>query len=169
MGRYYCGDIDGKFWFAVQSSNDADNFGVQGYYPNHYVWENCCDSCPEEDWDINYDLNGCTESSGEHNWNYEPNECELVYNFEEKHTYIVKQNLDSYKQELRALFDCSDRTYRYIIRDINKKDTWSFDNVIAGVTIDIDTLMSLQATIALGEKIYKCLLKHKKCYFFAEC
>jgi hypothetical protein len=24
MGRYYHGDIEGKFWFAVQSSNDAD-------------------------------------------------------------------------------------------------------------------------------------------------
>ena len=30
MGRYYNGDIEGKFWFAVQSSNDADYFGVQG-------------------------------------------------------------------------------------------------------------------------------------------
>ena len=30
MGRYYNGDIDGKFWFAVQSSDDADFFGVQG-------------------------------------------------------------------------------------------------------------------------------------------
>ena len=31
MGRYYHGDIDGKFWFAVQSSTDADFFGVEGY------------------------------------------------------------------------------------------------------------------------------------------
>lgn len=30
MGRYYNGDIEGKFWFAVQSSDDADFFGVQG-------------------------------------------------------------------------------------------------------------------------------------------
>ena len=30
MGRYYNGDIEGKFWFAVQSSNDADFFGVEG-------------------------------------------------------------------------------------------------------------------------------------------
>jgi len=28
MGRYYNGDIEGKFWFAVQSSDDADFFGV---------------------------------------------------------------------------------------------------------------------------------------------
>ena len=28
MGRYYTGDIEGKFWFAVQSSDDADFFGL---------------------------------------------------------------------------------------------------------------------------------------------
>lgn len=27
MGRYYDGDIHGKFWFAVQSSRDAIHFG----------------------------------------------------------------------------------------------------------------------------------------------
>ena len=27
MGRYYTGDIEGKFWFAVQSSGDATHFG----------------------------------------------------------------------------------------------------------------------------------------------
>jgi hypothetical protein len=27
MGRYYSGDIQGKFWFAVQSSDDASAFG----------------------------------------------------------------------------------------------------------------------------------------------
>jgi hypothetical protein len=41
MGRYYNGDIDGKFWFAVQSSDDADFFGVQGEarFLNYYFDE----------------------------------------------------------------------------------------------------------------------------------
>ena len=30
MGRYYNGDIEGKFWVAVQSSDDADFFGASG-------------------------------------------------------------------------------------------------------------------------------------------
>lgn len=30
MGRYYSGDIEGKFWFGVQASDDADFFGVEG-------------------------------------------------------------------------------------------------------------------------------------------
>ena len=33
MGRFYNGDIEGKFWFAVQSSDDADFFGVTGTQP----------------------------------------------------------------------------------------------------------------------------------------
>jgi hypothetical protein len=35
MGRYYNGDIEGKFMFAVQSSCAADRFGCTGF--NNYV------------------------------------------------------------------------------------------------------------------------------------
>jgi len=33
MGRYYHGDIEGKFRFRTQSSDDADFFGSTGYQP----------------------------------------------------------------------------------------------------------------------------------------
>ena len=38
MGRYYHGDLEGKFMFGVQSSSDADFFGVEGQasYLNYY-------------------------------------------------------------------------------------------------------------------------------------
>lgn len=35
MGRYYEGDIEGKFWFGIQSSDDADFFGQQGFQPEY--------------------------------------------------------------------------------------------------------------------------------------
>lgn len=35
MGRYYTGDIEGKFWFGVQASNDASFFGGTESEPNH--------------------------------------------------------------------------------------------------------------------------------------
>ena len=38
MGRHYHGDINGKFQFAIQSSNDADFFGVIGYQPEHFFY-----------------------------------------------------------------------------------------------------------------------------------
>ena len=41
MGRYYTGDIEGKFWFAVQSSQDGEFFGAQEdkNYINYIVAE----------------------------------------------------------------------------------------------------------------------------------
>ena len=40
MGRYYSGDIEGKFWFGVQSSDDASFFGGETSEPNdiHYYF-----------------------------------------------------------------------------------------------------------------------------------
>jgi len=35
MGRYYEGDISGKFWFAVQSSNAPARFGGEEYEPSY--------------------------------------------------------------------------------------------------------------------------------------
>jgi len=34
MGRYYSGDIEGKFWFALQSSDAASRFGGQQFEPS---------------------------------------------------------------------------------------------------------------------------------------
>ena len=38
MGRYYSGDIEGKFWFAVQNSDAADRFGVTGVQPEELYY-----------------------------------------------------------------------------------------------------------------------------------
>ncbi len=35
MGRYYTGDIEGKFAFGVQASDAADQFGVEGHHPQY--------------------------------------------------------------------------------------------------------------------------------------
>jgi hypothetical protein len=32
MGRYYSGDIEGKFWFGIQASDDSEFFGME---PSH--------------------------------------------------------------------------------------------------------------------------------------
>jgi len=41
MGRYYSGDIEGKFWFGVQDSKDASFFGGNQNEPNfiEYLFE----------------------------------------------------------------------------------------------------------------------------------
>ena len=61
MGRYYHGDIEGKFWFAVQSSNDADFFGVEGEatHVNYYYHEDHLDKVKEG-------IKDCKSSLGEY-------------------------------------------------------------------------------------------------------
>jgi hypothetical protein len=46
MGRYYQGDIEGKFWFGVQSSNDGEFFGAQDLHED--------DPLPESERFIDY-------------------------------------------------------------------------------------------------------------------
>ena len=61
MGRYYHGDIEGKFWFAVQSSNDADFFGCEGEarFLNYYYHEGHLDQVKEG-------IKDCESSLGEY-------------------------------------------------------------------------------------------------------
>ena len=47
MGRYYTGDIEGKFAFAVQPSNDADFFGALGVPPTTLEYFFDEDTLPE--------------------------------------------------------------------------------------------------------------------------
>lgn len=63
MGRYYDGDIEGKFMLGVQASDDADNFGVCGQEPNelYYYFDE------EHMSSIKQGINECLEELGD--WN----------------------------------------------------------------------------------------------------
>ena len=52
MGRYYDGDISGKFWFGVQSSCAADRFGQRGYEPSYIEYYYCEDDLDEVEAEI---------------------------------------------------------------------------------------------------------------------
>ena len=62
MGRYYTGDIEGKFAFGVQSSAAADRFGKPGCAPGYleYYYED--DNMPE----LKLELKVIEESLGAH-------------------------------------------------------------------------------------------------------
>ena len=47
MGRYYTGDIEGKFWFAVQGSTNADRFGRTHCEPSHVEYYFDKEALPE--------------------------------------------------------------------------------------------------------------------------
>jgi hypothetical protein len=62
MGRCYYGDIEGKFWVAIQSSDDVENLvSVEPY--NFYSWKVC--DCRAEIDDYDY-CTDCYESIDDH-------------------------------------------------------------------------------------------------------
>ena len=62
MGRYFSGDINGKFWFAVQSSDDASFFGGQESEPNHINYYFCEDDL----FDIKEGVKTCVKKLGKY-------------------------------------------------------------------------------------------------------
>ena len=62
MGRYYNGDIEGKFWFAVQSSDDASHFGGTQSEPNHLNYSFQTDDID----DIKSGIKTCVDYLGEY-------------------------------------------------------------------------------------------------------
>lgn len=54
MGRYYSGDIEGKFWFGVQSSDAASRFGVMPSEPQVIQYHFEIDHLPLVEDELNY-------------------------------------------------------------------------------------------------------------------
>jgi len=62
MGRTYCGDIEGKFWFGIQSSTDISQL-VDIKYITFTSWKIC--GCMAEIQENNY-CHGCYNNQEEH-------------------------------------------------------------------------------------------------------
>ena len=62
MGRFYNGDIEGKFWFGVQDSDDVENLVTIGSY-KYYSWKVC--NCSAEIDSANY-CRDCYDCIREH-------------------------------------------------------------------------------------------------------
>ena len=72
MGRYYEGDIEGKFWFGIQSSDDADFFGSTGFQPDWLEYYFDQEHIPK----IEHGLAQCLDHLG--------SKFEILYEFFEK-------------------------------------------------------------------------------------
>lgn len=114
MGRYYHGDIEGKFMFAVQSSDDADYFGSIGYRPDELHYSFYSKDIPK----IKEGIDNCTKVLGKHKDSLDSFFKKGVgYNDQiiAKHLSIdvsdVKENLEWYARlELgRKILDCVEK------------------------------------------------------------
>ena len=114
MGRYYNGQIDGKFWFAVQSSDAADRFGVTGSRPaelEYYFDEDNLESVEEE-------IKSIEEILGD--WN------QKLHDFFEAHTSYNDDIAEKYGFNVKHfntnLKNYADLLLGYKIRDCIKEE-----------------------------------------------
>jgi len=120
MGRYYSGDIEGKFMFAVQSSDAPERFGAVEENPgyiNYYVPSDAID-------EVRNELDSITKLSGdqiERVQNMFDNE--MGYNDDTMKKYgVTKQGLSEYadyrlgKQILEFLEDERNEGYGCTIK-----------------------------------------------------
>ena len=96
MGRYYDGDIQGKFWFAVQPSNDADFFGVTGYQPERLEYA----FYEEDEFGVRDGLEKCLKALGDAKPHldkfFEINDC---YNNERLMAYLNERMKPCFTEE----------------------------------------------------------------------
>lgn len=84
MGRYYYGDIEGKFMFGVQDSDAADRFGVIGQQPMELYYY-----FSEEDLEgIQEELKFIESNLGEH--------LQKLNEFNETNSFYTDEDLSEY-------------------------------------------------------------------------
>ena len=184
MGRYYCGQISGKFWFGVQCSNDASYFGVKHTDVVQYL---VC-GCELDAGLIEHITNGneisisinsiglfcrdCFESIDEHkramledDIDYDENtwriaDNEVYYEFEVRHINIVHAHV----QQLE--FFVGKYMESYIIKDNgdNSEITYYYK---CPEELSAEELI-LVARLCLGKQILYCLQMRGQCHFTAE-
>ena len=84
MGRWCSGDIDHKFWFAVQDSDAADRFGVIGQQPQELYYYFSEENLPE----VQEELKSIEEFLG--------NNLVKLHKFFEEHTGYTDEKLAEY-------------------------------------------------------------------------
>lgn len=139
MGRYYSGDIEGKFWFAVQGSDDAEFFGCEGEY---LYW----DDEPEE---------------GDED---EREPYALAFNFETQDLEDINEGVRLCLEELGEYKDKMDTFFNENETYTDEKLSESI-----GCEPDkVKNLLEYYARLELGMKIKKCVEETGCCCFDAE-
>lgn len=178
MGCYYFGDIEGKFWFAVQNSDDANFFGVE--YKKIYNRkcgctyseedECCCEiehlHVTEEDVKEDASKNVCQPDCDK---KFEENGIDLESYSSIEYTF-TEENLESVKEGLEKCFTEIEPISANIREILNCKDIENFINDICKNLSDkqYSDYCTWLARLELGLKIFKCLETNGTCNFECE-
>jgi len=182
MGRFYSGDIEGKFWFGVQSSNDISNL-INISCETDYIWKVC--SCIAEINDYDY-CHDCYSSKEQHiNDVVEEEEYddECLYMDDQHIAYNIDKNCH-YEELINNLNILETHIPKEIIKEFNNiPQDDNILNAFTGVfnkTNDIFNILELNkvqkqktatyiARYTLGYQIRYCLNKINSCSVYCEC
>jgi hypothetical protein len=112
MGRYYSGDIEGKFWFALQGSDAAERFGVTGEEPS-YIRYNFDEDNLE---DVEKEIKNIEETLGD--------KLKIIDKFFKENTGYNDESLEKIKITKDELRDYADLGLGKQIRDCIKETGW---------------------------------------------
>ena len=133
MGRFYNGNINGKFWFGVQSSDDISNL-ININYKEVFQWFGCNCTLEEEDDFQNEYCNICYNSKDEFMADaiYEMSESDVKpYYIVEQITYDI--NADEHLQQLEASLSKLEKKIHKSIIDAFKEITEDTSDAFNGV------------------------------------
>ena len=162
MGRYYGGDIEGKFWFGVQSSVDARHFGADPE-ESEKVYSYCGDSCPREA----EEGDPCPNCGAEE-------ECqatmtnEVWFHFDADHMDSVESKRNELEQELLGI---TQRWQEVLEKLAEGWDVLEMDGLvceIGGELTKAHAYNELAARYLLGTQIARCLTAKGSCSFWCE-
>jgi hypothetical protein len=174
MGRFYYGNIKGKFWVGIQDSNDPENFDLEETPQHNYIGCGCfcenkeikyCDSCYssfeehkesiEEDGDYEGDLdkldNLIEEYSNESEWKADKDDVENI----EKVLKEIDEKINVKEYIKSITFDQKD-DFAYQFKKTSKFKKERGD------------ILTLLARWCLGMQILKCIEVKGSCVFCGE-
>jgi len=169
MGRFYTGQIVGKFWFAIQDSFDASHFGREPDQMFNFYGCSCYVSPDVGEPDETTYCEDCFDSFEQHIEEMKGNgdddtktwyvsESEIKYNFEESDLDTVKERVCDLEEMVGHYMDS------YTIEENDTEIEYSYE-----VPKDTpDGLLPLIAKLCLGKQIEYCLEKNGSCSFQAE-
>ena len=175
MGRYYHGDIQGKFWFGVQSSSDASHFGVEP--TQMYTFYGCGCSC-----ELSSNESSSNESSSIHSSVY----CENCYDSYEDHLRETSDERDSeqvYQEDSEICYDFKKSDIDSVKKELKKLEKYStfltvfkiiesveltYDCEVNSVKPPTEKQLPFVARLCLGKLILHCLESKDNCTFYCE-
>jgi len=164
MGRYYYGDIEGKFWFGIQSSTDASFFGADHY---EILRKKCgcevksgCD-CSDVDHECISDCDSDCSIEKDENTVKQDEDNDIAYDFEEEHIPLVKTGIERCEKEIYTYKERLDTFFE-------QNDSYTDEglcNFIGCSKDEIRDILMWYARLRLGKKILLCLEENRKCHF----